>query len=535
MNDQQRYERDLANKLQQLPLPDIEDSWLQMKSLLDKEMPRRGGWFRRNRWWGLGILAGILFMSGWLITLNRSEKDIVRRRADSSEKSISVETENATGSSTAVPVTGEKNTAASNKESPVKPIVDKATSTEEKTATAKTNSNKNPKTNDEILHSRIKQEDAITTTEKTTTAKTNSRKNKNAADKSTVESEGRNGSDRPESNKSHTKPSGKNMVSGSTGGADKKTVGSNKPIQDQSQLANASASVGDPDYSDIKMTADNALSYQTSLLIKDSINKEYADQVKVGKITKMRNGKPVKYKAPYTSVGRNFAIGLSLPLGFPLGDQKPLGYNINAGANTTSDYLPSPHIQYHFNDRAYLQSEIQLMSPQFIRPVLLSYQKTDVPMRNITIYNSIYARKLYYFNVPLSMHYSPFKNFYLGTGLQFSSLLSGVAMFEEQRTGMVRADSLYSVRYARFKNDTVSNKLNGSEFRLMMDANYYWNRFTVGLRYNQALSNYVSLRISPVSPTIADKNKSLQFYLRYNLWEDKKKVGAKKMKGLAVK
>ena len=68
-----------------------------------------------------------------------------------------------------------------------------------------------------------------------------------------------------------------------------------------------------------------------------------------------------------------------------------------------------------------------------------------------------------------------------------------------------------------------------------MDANYYWNRFTVGLRYNQALSNYVSLRISAVSPAIADKNKSLQFYLRYNLWEDKKKVGAKKMKGLAVK
>jgi hypothetical protein len=57
----------------------------------------------------------------------------------------------------------------------------------------------------------------------------------------------------------------------------------------------------------------------------------------------------------------------------------------------------------------------------------------------------------------------------------------------------------------------------------MLDANYYWKQFTVGLRYNQALSDYVSFRLNNISPLFQDKNKSLQFYLRYNLWEDYKR------------
>jgi hypothetical protein len=235
-------------------------------------------------------------------------------------------------------------------------------------------------------------------------------------------------------------------------------------------------------------------------------------------------GKPVNIKEPYTTVGRNFAIGLSLPLAFPLGDQKALAYNVNAGANTATDYIPAPHVQYHFNSKAYVQSELQVMSPQFIRPVLL-YQHQYANSTSSTT-NSVYARKLYYFNVPISLHYSPFKHFYMGTGLQFSSLLSGVAMHEQLRSGMVPGDSIYNVRYARFSNDSISNKLNSSEMRLMLDANYYWHKFTVGLRYNQALSNYVSTRAAANIPYTLDKNKSLQFYMRYNLWEDKKRKNA---------
>lgn len=152
-----------------------------------------------------------------------------------------------------------------------------------------------------------------------------------------------------------------------------------------------------------------------------------------------------------------------------------------------------------------------------------------------TKYTSIYAKKLYYFNMPFSAYYSPFKNFYLGTGFQFSSMLSGVAMNEEKLytvTGPGSRDSSITTDYMKFRNDTLSSKFDGSEFRLLFDANYYWQKFTVGLRYNQAFSNYISIRATPTSSLFQDRNKAVQFYLRYNFWEDKKK---KKSNTVAIK
>lgn len=222
---------------------------------------------------------------------------------------------------------------------------------------------------------------------------------------------------------------------------------------------------------------------------------------------------------------KTFAAGLTLPLNFPLGDQKALAFNRQAGPNTISDYIPSPHLQYHFNANTYLQTEIQFSSPQFIRPLLLSQYKQTIPFSNSYISNSIYANKLYYFNIPLVIHHSPFPNFFVGTGVQFSSLLSGIALSEKKQywngnpsAMMVRQE------YSKFSNDSLSGKFNNNEFRMLVDMNYYWNRFTIGFRYNQAFTNYVDYRLPSTSGFTRDKNKALLFYLRYNIWENRKKT-----------
>jgi hypothetical protein len=223
-----------------------------------------------------------------------------------------------------------------------------------------------------------------------------------------------------------------------------------------------------------------------------------------------------------------------MPLAFPVGDQQALGYNSRGGVNTISDYIPSPHFQYHFNNKTYIQAGVQFSSPQFIRPILLyqnqqMFQTGPTPTEHIT---SISARKLYYFNLPVTIYHSPFRNFYMGTGLQYSSLLSGVAYYEkvERRFNVMGPAQEYVIKnyVTKFKNDSLSSRLNGNEVRLLLDMSYYFNRFTVGLQYNQAFNNYVSFQVTPSSAYTFDKNKSLQFYLRYNIWEDKKR---KKTKG----
>lgn len=234
---------------------------------------------------------------------------------------------------------------------------------------------------------------------------------------------------------------------------------------------------------------------------------------------------------------KTFAVGLSLPLAFPVGDQHALGYNSRGGVNTISDYIPSPHFQYHFNNKTYMQAGLQFSSPQFIRPFLLyQNQQTLQTVPSLTEHiTSISARKLYYFNLPVTIYHSPLRNFYMGTGLQYSRLLSGVAYYEkiERRTNTMGPPQEYVIKnyVTKFKNDSLSGRLNGNEVRLLIDMSYYWSRFTVGLQYNQAFNNYVSFQVTPNSAYTFDKNKSLQFYLRYNIWEDKKR---KKSKGQSL-
>ena len=245
------------------------------------------------------------------------------------------------------------------------------------------------------------------------------------------------------------------------------------------------------------------------------------------------SGRKKSSHATRSQEDKTFAIGLSLPLAFPVGDQRALGYNSRGGVNTISDYIPSPHFQYHFNNKTYMQAGLQFSSPQFIRPILLyqSQQMQPGPILREHI-TSISALKLYYFNLPVTIYHSPLKNFYMGTGLQFSRLLSGIAHYEtvERRYNPMgpAQESPVDNYISKFKNDMLSKRLNSNEVRLLLDMSYYWSRFTVGLQYNQAFNNYVSFQVTPSSAYTFDKNKSLQFYLRYNIWEDKKR---KKSKG----
>jgi hypothetical protein len=258
------------------------------------------------------------------------------------------------------------------------------------------------------------------------------------------------------------------------------------------------------------------------------------------KVAKNKTSKRKTSRSAHSQEDKTFAVGLSLPLGFPVGDQQPLAYNRKAGVNTISDYIPSPHFQYHFNKKTYVQAGLQFSAPQFIRPVLLYHDQQMIPgpnMREQTV--SITARKLYYFNLPLTIYHSPLRNFYMGTGLQYSSLLSGIAHYEkiQRRINPVGPAQEYMREdyFTRFKHDSLSNRLNSNEVRLLIDMSYYWSRFTVGLQYSQAFNNYVSFQVTPNSAYQFDKNKSLQFYLRYNIWEDKKRKQSKGQSMLTLK
>lgn len=215
---------------------------------------------------------------------------------------------------------------------------------------------------------------------------------------------------------------------------------------------------------------------------------------------------------------RWFAAGIAPYQNFSIASQQTYNYNSGAGKSMIADYIPSPYLQLHVTDRIYLLSEFQFNSPQATPNLLLAQNNTTVPMNNVGYTENIYLRKLYYFNMPLSFYYSPVKNFYLGSGIQFSSFNSGLA-YSEQRS--VNNTVLQSQTF-KIKDDSLSSKINASEWRYLFDANYYVDRFMFGFRYNQALNNFVNLKVNNLLPPTQARNQAFQFYIRYNLIVSKK-------------
>ena len=61
-------EKHLADKLQNVPVPDVNQSWEQMRKLLDREQPEpvAGAWSGNRKWWWMGITALIVMIAAWL-------------------------------------------------------------------------------------------------------------------------------------------------------------------------------------------------------------------------------------------------------------------------------------------------------------------------------------------------------------------------------------------------------------------------------------------------------------------------------------
>jgi hypothetical protein len=593
MNLKHPYEKHLAEKLVQLPPPDDPDqNWQQMKSLLDKNMPRGGGGGPRGsfRWWVaatiiIAVVVGTWFGGRSLLTKEQSNETVAGtiKTVNNKNKSSVASTENNVEQGSNGP---NNNTSRNLPGAGYASTTNSAENNRAVTNDQQTITENNSGTKDDV----VSKNDMATTSNSThNKASTNS-----AAEKARSSGNGNNAANYNPTTDHNKTSIDRNKIYTSNSKNGKVSTGNSKT--NYNHYSTKERSLVNKDNSNRAGNNDNAVAGNTRNANSKAGNNRNKKPVKrsasnVNKVTvddepasrytykptislpsqpstgSALKESPVTYNINYTGTmvvspsgviqreftylfperadkkkttarksnrspdDKTFAVGLSLPMGFPVGDQQALAFNRNAGVNTISDYIPSPHFQYHFNNKTYVQAGLQFSAPQFIRPVLL-YQDRKVspgPFVHEQI-TTLTARKLYYFNLPLTVYHSPLKNFYMGAGLQYSSLLSGIAQYESIERSVMGPVQQLTVEnyYTKFKNNSLPHRLNSHEVRLLIDMSYYWSRFTVGLQYNQAFNNYVSFQVTPSSPYTFDKNKSLQFYLRYNIWEDVKR---KKPKG----
>ncbi len=219
-----------------------------------------------------------------------------------------------------------------------------------------------------------------------------------------------------------------------------------------------------------------------------------------------------------------WVIGVGLNQFFPIGGQSGSTYNSDGLTGTLSDYLPVPMIRYYLNEKLYLQLEAQLNTPQPTKKNLVfnSPLPDTATVRGNTIVSSATIQQLYYFNIPLSLHYNYNDKLNAGVGVQFSHLSNAIGNFDSTITNNNTTAVTDAKATKSFKGDTLFRRIKTNELRFLIDVNYTYKHFVLGLRYNQALSKFIDVQL-PTGGTTQARNSSLQLYLRYILWDTRKK------------
>ena len=179
-------------------------------------------------------------------------------------------------------------------------------------------------------------------------------------------------------------------------------------------------------------------------------------------------------------------------------------------------------------DRVYIDAGVRLYSPQYSR-----LQQIDSTGGYDTVYTTnpiqtsikdtvVSIEKLYYTDIPLTIHYRVAGGLYLGGGLQYSRLWDGAAVerFDSQasnRTGPVYSTGNWNLDL-KYDPGALA-RLRRSDWRVLLDVAYRWKRLTLNLRYQQSLTSYVR----PGQGGSAPHNSALQLNLSYDLWRERRK------------
>ena len=545
MNNLQPYEKHLADKLQQVPVPDKDEGWKEMRKLLDRDMPEGGaGWGGNGKWWWMGITVAIIICGLWLSQqFNESDKTRANQELASSdgpatkENSAELLTQDNNQDSKKNNIEVDSKKEQQSLIATNDPVVkdDKNLAAKNSTASIYGSGKSEKESQEKILVNKRTTAVSLVPKKEPSAQPGNGNKYASFTQQKSNNRLGRNASILDVFNKRRGNTSSGGVIPGTESMS---TVDQLVPSSSQygylpkrpEEKTKISSSIKPNELDEFFQNPVELYSVLPST--QDPLraepgktDKAFAKEMRLKSIKD--DNRKISRKGMRGIGGEKdheltFAAGLSLPQSFAIGSQQSPSYGVNAKPGTISDYLPVPFFQYHINNRLFVQTELQFQTPQFTDKLLIYQSQLPVAPTNGMLEKNIFIEKLYYFHIPFNVYFSPVRNFYFGSGLQYSSLLSGVATYQDNRYSNGTLQNSYS-RVQSFKDDSIAAKLASSEWRYQLEGNYYFSRFTVGARYNQALSQFVNLQPSAALPFTQGRNKSFLVYLRYNIWEERKK------------
>jgi hypothetical protein len=210
------------------------------------------------------------------------------------------------------------------------------------------------------------------------------------------------------------------------------------------------------------------------------------------------------------------SAGLAITQQIPLAGQKAVPYGSQGREFSIADYIPSVYLRFNKKHRWFVQGEFRYGAPQFTKPVTYSIE-TDTSSTAPILRSEKTLQKTYYHQLPVSFNYYITRDWALGAGIVWNRFSKSIFEDNQQlRNPLNPADTFY-VKETMVSKDPTREGLSRSYFQGLIESQYQWKKFSFGARYTFGLSPYLRFTL-PGEAEQKERNQSLQFFIRYNLW-----------------
>ena len=211
-----------------------------------------------------------------------------------------------------------------------------------------------------------------------------------------------------------------------------------------------------------------------------------------------------------------WSAGLGVQQQIPVNGQHIVAYNYNGTKGILDDYIPGLYLRFEKPGKWFFQAEFNYGAPQSVQSFSFNRKTTlDNSFTNFTTTN-LNIKKIYYHEIPLSFNYYILPKLSIGVGGIYSILHRSIT---EQQVLIQNIQTHQEISTAKIIASPYSDSfLYKSQMRWTLQTDYQWRKLSLGLRYTRDCESYIKYTL-PDGSVNDKKNWSLEFILKFRLWK----------------
>ncbi|HVX49728.1 MAG TPA: hypothetical protein VHB48_06195 [Chitinophagaceae bacterium] len=220
--------------------------------------------------------------------------------------------------------------------------------------------------------------------------------------------------------------------------------------------------------------------------------------------------------------GPRFEAGVAEQQAVRLDCNCELPGNIFNNSPSLKDYVPSVYVRWYPGKKWFVQGEFKYNAPQYVKEVLYKQSIQNQPLNYIT--TSYVLKQVRYNQLLLSFHYTILPGWSIGAGVTFNHFTGGVSQKDvRKKLYGTDADSLINAQVFTGTTDSIFGNVVKNSLQEFIESEYQWKIFAAGLRYVPGTQPYIKYADPFSGKPVTEKTQSLSVFLRVQLWDSKRR------------